>query len=1115
MFAHIAHLCAFHPGNAISHSDLLPAVQELHDNLRIFESDAGFSNEIASLCEEWWKKELPGREALISQSLPFFISRSLTLKKKVDMHRVYSLRDAFNLFDFEDETIEDLKKLLMRCIIDPLYLKTDEGRKFLAYIFRFTAEEAVAIIKAQIPYGRKPTLEAYGEILFRVWKGLEDELEREIVEGFLQVLVDGAVNASTGDFAASIRRVLGGFISQRTTDGVEKLLFRIAEPVVFRSLQVANSNVRLNALHLLLDLFPLENPDFTKEEKDTLLDKEFFLLERSLMDECPDVRVVAVEGCCRVLRLFWEIIPSPTITKLLKKVFDEMSHDISSEVRLSVINGIIYLLGNPQSHEILKVLLPRLKHLMEDKILSIRAALVDLLLDNRSVQFNKVVDLNVLLDTLVSDQSAIARKITRLLLPSYFPSNLAIEEACNRCVALMLRSPLAGARFCEFALSEGASPEPLVKLVKVFIGLVLSDKKLDTAQIEGLLVASSNICSNLEPSQRDAFKELFSGEKLKHLFSVASAGQSQASVLNIASTISAENRVALLEDCMRLIINCSGISQNVEMQAEIRSAHKVLLSCDAFDDMFEALSSHLQKTAYRCHIKFGTEVPKHGLVSVKRKKSKIKSAKWGHVSEKKSSDFEEDYSVAVGISWQIKDLLDFEDTKKATLGSQSLDHVIAALKVLSEVSIVHCMNCEYMDPYPILAYTTLALLMATSLRSTSQTVLDQVNGHLLDSTDKLFEAGDSGMSEKSSSGAKLKSKKSRSRGSKGRERQKEAPTSTENESVYAKQQKVSSKVKMLTAVLKFTVDAIAMDFVPLIHTRCLKFTSAYIQNLTSALQLLSVDKALLKEENSKDIVICLKSSFSYAAKLLNLVHKESSDASEPPYEVFKLANDLLDLITSSELYLGASYTTSLLTVAKPWLPDLILALGSACIHKQTEAEKAYSTVSDHIKLHFPSWPSILAKTELSSATESGLNEEGDHVSSISESNEFPGFKRLMETILSLLKGKARSNLFDAIGLILLTCSVAGLQRKDYGLVLGLVWFVCVKLVGQDDKEWNGLDMMLVSLPDIYPYIEKEIEEQCQEEERSKLQNARALLEPVWMYHVYETGRFSLVEEEEE
>lgn len=140
-------------------------------------------------------------------------------------------------------------------------------------------------------------------------------------------------------------------------------------------------------------MFPLEDPDATKEEKDTLLDKQFFLLERLLTDDCPEVRTIAVEGSCRVLHLFWEVIPSPIITKMMTKIFDDMSHDVSNEVRLSTLNGIIYLLGNLHSHEILKVLLPRMRHLMVDKVLTVRVAAADLLLhlkDVRNFQFNKV-----------------------------------------------------------------------------------------------------------------------------------------------------------------------------------------------------------------------------------------------------------------------------------------------------------------------------------------------------------------------------------------------------------------------------------------------------------------------------------------------------------------------------------------------------------------------------------------------------------------------------------------------------------------------------------------------------------------------------------------------------
>ncbi|XP_076945256.1 uncharacterized protein LOC143616262 [Bidens hawaiensis] len=520
------------------------------------------------------------------------MSKSLTLKKKVDVHRVYAFREAFALFDFEDESIEDLKLLLIRCLISPLFLKMDEGRRFLAYLFglsRQLVKECLAMIRSQISFGRKSMLEAYADIIFRAWKSAEGESRDEIEHDFLQQLVDGSIHASSGSFAASIRRILGGFISQRTTDGVEKLIFNLAEPVIFRSLQAANSDVRQNALHLLIDVFPLEDPDATREAKDTLLHKQF-LIEKLLVDDCPDIRAVAVEGCCRILYMFWETIPSSVITKLITKILDDMAHDNCNNVRLSTVNGIIYLLGNPLSHEILKVVLPRLGHLILDPTLSIRTGVVDLLLVIKGIQnfqFHKVVQLDVLLSTLANDQPLVSQKITKLLLPSYFPTTITPEEACNRCVTLIKRSPLAGARFCEFCLSEGASPQSLSLLFKILINLVLSPSNTSSDQIDGILMAAANICSNLatETKYRSTLKDELTSKKLVSLFAAAKSGQAQASVCNIVSNVHPDAAVVLRQECIKLVSKCVGLSDDKEKQAQVRLVHKMMMTCGWIDYM--------------------------------------------------------------------------------------------------------------------------------------------------------------------------------------------------------------------------------------------------------------------------------------------------------------------------------------------------------------------------------------------------------------------------------------------------------------------------------------------------------------------------------------------------
>lgn len=241
--AHVVYLCVSHPKKVFSASDLLASARNLHDNLVLFEFDEVLMSEISCLCEEWWKEDLVERETIISLSMPLLLSRSLTLKKKVDVHRVYALREAFTCFDFDDESIEDLKRLLLRCYIEPLYLKTDDGKKFLSFLFELDKQlvkEALVMIRSQISTGRKSTLEAYAEIVFKAWKVVEDEESKyDIEDRFLQELIDSCIHASSGQFSAYIRRILGGFISQRTNRDVDKLLFRLTEPLIFRSLEVS------------------------------------------------------------------------------------------------------------------------------------------------------------------------------------------------------------------------------------------------------------------------------------------------------------------------------------------------------------------------------------------------------------------------------------------------------------------------------------------------------------------------------------------------------------------------------------------------------------------------------------------------------------------------------------------------------------------------------------------------------------------------------------------------------------------------------------------------------------------------------------------------------------
>ena len=67
-----------------------------------------------------------------------------------------------------------------------------------------------------------------------------------------------ALHASMPSMAAALRRVLGPLHDAKSAPGVDTLLLRLYQPILFRALAAANPAVRRNALGLLVDAFPLQ-----------------------------------------------------------------------------------------------------------------------------------------------------------------------------------------------------------------------------------------------------------------------------------------------------------------------------------------------------------------------------------------------------------------------------------------------------------------------------------------------------------------------------------------------------------------------------------------------------------------------------------------------------------------------------------------------------------------------------------------------------------------------------------------------------------------------------------------------------------------------------------------
>ena len=102
------------------------------------------------------------------------------------------------------------------------------------------------------------------------------------------------------------------------------MLLRLYEPILWRSLKVANPHVRRNAAPLFVEAFPLQDPSQPMVELDTLLQMQFEALSSLLRDTAVAVRVVAVQGVCRVVALYFpELLPLQTARGLLLQLVRE------------------------------------------------------------------------------------------------------------------------------------------------------------------------------------------------------------------------------------------------------------------------------------------------------------------------------------------------------------------------------------------------------------------------------------------------------------------------------------------------------------------------------------------------------------------------------------------------------------------------------------------------------------------------------------------------------------------------------------------------------------------------------------------------------------------------
>ena len=121
--------------------ELLSIVQILHDGLMILSDDVpgaiSYKVTVARICEKCWVNKVEDPENYVLQLIPYLLGAALRpAAHDSDVKRLYNIRTALYELDFEDESIENMRNLLLRCFIHSAFLRaSSDGRKFLSFIF--------------------------------------------------------------------------------------------------------------------------------------------------------------------------------------------------------------------------------------------------------------------------------------------------------------------------------------------------------------------------------------------------------------------------------------------------------------------------------------------------------------------------------------------------------------------------------------------------------------------------------------------------------------------------------------------------------------------------------------------------------------------------------------------------------------------------------------------------------------------------------------------------------------------------------------------------------------------------------------------------------------------
>uniref|UniRef100_A0A3P8TEB1 Non-SMC condensin II complex, subunit G2 n=1 Tax=Amphiprion percula TaxID=161767 RepID=A0A3P8TEB1_AMPPE len=271
-----------------AYSALLETVRRLNDVLESLPvSEAPLQHHIHALCEAWWKKGLQEREKFGRTAFLMSLQKSFTLKKPgAEIQRVWSLHDVLLSLDYTSEDNKPIINLLLQCFQHPTYIRNDDGKRFLVFLFSWNVD-FIWIIHATIKNQLQTITTHIAEMYFRAWKKAGGDFLENIESSCIQDFMQNAIFLRRASpVHAKVRQIVSYFHTRSGCKSVDKMLYNLYRPILWKALSAPNFEVRANATLLFTEAFPIHDPDQSNENIDENIQKQLDTLHLCYFSCC-------------------------------------------------------------------------------------------------------------------------------------------------------------------------------------------------------------------------------------------------------------------------------------------------------------------------------------------------------------------------------------------------------------------------------------------------------------------------------------------------------------------------------------------------------------------------------------------------------------------------------------------------------------------------------------------------------------------------------------------------------------------------------------------------------------------------------------------------------------